>query len=461
MTKGLPTKRARHAGAVDFPDRLPDFRKAAKAPKTGVLWPSLVVVVLGFGLIGGLGFWASVAPISSAVVAGGAFEVEGDAQVVQHLEGGIVTGLHVREGQTVAEGALIATIEDARTQAQHAILQNQLAAALARAARLEAEYLDQPDVDWPDELVRMVAETPDLGDHIASQGEIFRSNRTTDDGQIQILNERISQLSEQLAGFEERRSMLTIQRGLVQEELSDLSRLFEDGLVTRARLVARQEDVMELSALLSDAAAERQTVLQQIAEVREQQLQISRERKLQNADALQQAKEQVLDLRQRIAAAENIISRQRVTAPIAGRIVGFELNTIGAIVAPGQQILRIVPDTGEYIVVARVSPADIDEVAMGLPVRVRLSAYSYRKTPPVKGEVVHVSADSFFDDANGSSYFEVHVSVAAEVFHDIGLAGPVAGMPAQVMIETGEQTIMTYLLDPVIGGLEVALVERE
>lgn len=459
MNDKVPTTR-QGSRAVDFPDRLPDFRQAVRPPKIGVFWPSFVVVVLGFGLVGGLGSWAAVSPISSAVVAGGAFDVEGDAQIVQHLEGGIVTGIHVRDGETVRKGQLLATLDDTRSEAQLGILENQLAGFLARTARLDAEYRDLDAIDWPDDLVQMVANRPELQDHLSSQAEIFTSNRGNDDGRIAILTDRIAQLEEQLDGLNERRAVLETQRDLVSDEVTNLKGLFESGLVVKSRLVARQEDEIELSGMLGDTEAERQTVLQQIAELREQQLQIGRERRLTIADALQQAREQIFDIRQRIGAARDVIARQKIVAPIDGRIVGFDLNTIGAIVAPGQQILRIVPSGANHIVIARVSPADIDEIAESQEVRVRLSAFSYRKTPPVHGTVTYISADTFVDDAQ-RDFFEVHVSVPSEDFDALGISQPVPGMPAQVMIETGEQTILTYLLDPVIGGLETALVERE
>lgn len=207
------------------------------------------------------------------------------------------------------------------------------------------------------------------------------------------------------------------------------------------------------------AQADLQTVLQQVAEIEGQKLQVRRDRLSGITAGLQELGETIFDIRQRIDATEDTLDRLSIRAPVSGRIVGLELSTLGEIVAGGQRLMEIVPDDGTLAIEARVHPNDIDQVFEGSAARVRLTAYNFRTTPIVTGVVTHVSADSLADERSGETYFRADVKLdndALDALPDVEIQ---PGMPAQVMIATGEQTLADYLLRPITGGLEIALTE--
>ncbi|THH38489.1 HlyD family type I secretion periplasmic adaptor subunit [Aliishimia ponticola] len=416
----------------------------------------------GFGLIGALFYQAATQKIQSAVVGGGTFEIEGDLQVVDHLEGGILSEILVREGDDVAAGQVLARLSSARVDAQLGVLRSQLASALAREGRLRAAMQGADAITFSPELDGLIASDPALAQVKETQVALFQSNRQSDLGEISIFDERIAQLNTRLVGLEGETQMLHAQLTIVEEELADLQSLFEKGLVSKARLYAREEDRLAVLARIGQRENERQDVLDQVAEVRERQLQVARDRRQRIADDQQVLTENIFDLRQRIRSYQDVRDRLDIRAPISGRIVGFEANTIGAVVPAGGVLMQIVPGDAPFMIEAQVATSDIDEIAVGRDARVRLSAYSFRTTPPIEGRVSYVSADSFFDEGAGVSYYKIHVQIPADAYANLpDKVTPHPGMPVQVMVATGEETVLTYLLDPVLSGLETAMIEGE
>lgn len=448
-------------GDIALADRMPNDVLESRRPPTSVRSLLFWLFLTGVLLFGGFGTWMSVAPIQGAVVAPGQFAVDGDPRVVQHLEGGIVRDILVKDGDQVTEGQVLAVLDATRSQAQINLLTIQLASALARQSRLKAEFARSDEIALDPELLEMIEADPTLGDVVRSQVDLFRSNRETDEGQIAILTDRIDQMDGQRAGATERLRALEEQLALVRDEIEDLERLFENGLTTRQRLVQRQETAARLLGNIGESQNEIRSISNEISEYRERILQVQRDRRVTIADQLQTLQENVFDIRQRLNATRRLAENLVIRAPISGTIVGFDLNTIGSVVEPMQVLTRILPVDSEYVVTARVFPGDIDQVKVGSGARVRLSAYSYRKTPPIEGKVTYVSADTFMDEATRAPYYEVTVVLPEAELAAIPEVTPQSSMPAQVMIATREQTILTYLLDPVLGSLEVAMRETE
>jgi HlyD family type I secretion membrane fusion protein len=451
--------RRREAALPTGRDRVLPALEAVKPP-TSTLALTLVLYLVGFGMVGALGTWATYGTIQGAVVASGRFVVDGKPRVVDHLEGGIVSDIRVRDGDVVAAGDVIAVLDGTRVRAQIDILQGQLAGALARRARLAAEA-DGGAVDLGPELRALLAASPELAPIVEAQQALMESTRERDAGEIGIHAERIAQLTERIAGIAAARGAVERQLALVQDEVRSLEELLGKGLVRRDRVIARQEDEIELLARRDDLDAQRIEVHGQIAEVRQQQDQVVRERQQAIADARQMVSEQILDLQQRIAATSEVAGRLEIRAPVAGTVLGMALNTPGAVVTPGQRLLEIVPSDGKLVLEAQISTADIDEIAVGGTARVRLSAYSYRKTPPVEGVVTEISADAVVDPALNVPFYRVRLALSETGLAALPGVHALPGMPAQVMIATREQTILAHLLDPVLGGLETALVENE
>jgi epimerase transport system membrane fusion protein len=337
-----------------------------------------------------------------------------------------------------------------------------LAAALSRQARLEAAVSQAAIITFPIELQRLIEWDPSLQKVMQNQADLFASNRQSDLGEVQIYSERITQLHTRLKGLARESETLMQQRRMVEAEIKDLQALYDKGLIQKRRLIERQEDLLEIDARLSQRETERQDALDQIAEIEERQLQIARDRRTEIAQEQQILTENIFDLRQRIRSFEEVLTRLDIRAPISGRIVGFEANTIGSVIQPGEVLMQIVPKNAPFIVEAQIATSDVDQVEVGRDARVRLSAYSFRTTPPIEGEVTYVSADSFFNEADNLSFYRIHVRIEEDAYAVLPDAvSPQPGMPVQVMVATGEQTVLTYLLDPVLSGLETAMIESD
>jgi epimerase transport system membrane fusion protein len=213
----------------------------------------------------------------------------------------------------------------------------------------------------------------------------------------------------------------------------------------------------DLGALESD----QQNAYQRIGEMQERVLQLRRDWLQQIAEDKDEVHGAIIDIRERLSATRDVLARQTIRAPRAGRIVSLDINTIGGVINRGQGILEIVPQDATYILETRVKPSDIDEVILNGTAQVRLTAYSFRTTPPIKGRVVYVSADSLIAPENGQPYYQVDIKIDPGEFEALPGVHMIPGMPAQAMLQTGEQTIVEYLINPMIGSLETALRENK
>lgn len=448
-------------GELSLPDRLPDTSVSLSGPPTRIGFLVLILAFLFAGLWGGLGVWAAVSKIQSAVVANGSIRVDGNLPVVQHLEGGLVREILVTEGARVEKGQVVAVLADTMTNSQDRILVNQLVNTLAQEARLEAEFRDADHMELGDELTRLLAIDPVFTDLVETQREIFTTNAEMWRGQAAILQERNDELSEQLTGLSARRDSLRDRLKIVQEELVDLEGLFEKGLVTKPRYTSRRENEVTLLGEVTYLESQTDGIRQRIAETDERILQVRRERALRTSSERQQVKERIYEIRQRIVANEDVRERSLVRAPVAGRVIGLKFSAPGEVIKQGEELLQIVPDGATFIVEGQVRPADIDQVAEGATARIRLTAYNFRTTPAVDGEVVYLSADALNDRDSGQPYYMVKIRIPDENLAALPGVEIQPGMPAQIMIATGEQTVANYVLGPLLAGLDTALREGD
>ncbi|MDT8853482.1 HlyD family type I secretion periplasmic adaptor subunit [Paracoccaceae bacterium Fryx2] len=456
-THALARARPTAPGLVD---RMPS-QQLRLAPPVRVGGTMVWLTILGLGLVAVMVFWTTMAAMQSAVVASGQFRVVGDRLVVQHLEGGILRRIEAREGDVVQQGDVLIELDDTRAQASLGILQNQLMAALATRARLQAEFDERGRIVPSEELQAMIAAHPASGDVLRSQLDVFQANLRLSQGLVQILEDRISQLRQQLSGTEHRLRAQANQLALLQDELAGKKTLFEQGLITKSQFLELRRDEAALTGDILVTQTQMQTVYQQIAEIEARQLQVRRDRLKEITQDRQAVNETIDDLRQRIQAASDIAERLTIRAPQSGRVVGLRVNTVGGVIEGGQDLMEIVPRDAGHVIEVQVRPQDINQVVQGGAARVRLSAYNFRTTPTVDGEVTHVSADSFTDPKSGRPYFKVDVRILPGQLEALDHVEAVPGMPAQVMIATGEQTMADYLLGPILGGFEVALSESE
>lgn len=450
----------REPGALSLRDELPAL-PAASRPPTGIRRLVFLLVLAIAGFWGGLGTWAALAPIASAVVASGKVRVEGDLPVVQHLEGGLLREMKVEEGARVAAGQVLAVLDETVPAAQDGILRNQLVHALAQEERLAAEFRGAARLAPSEELAALVAATPSFAGVLASQRELFETDREMWRGQAEILKTRIGNLEEQLAGLAARRGAVSEQLALVRDGLDGLDTLYDKGLVTKARFLQQRDAEVSLMGDLDIIDSQAQSLHQQVSENRERILQLRRDRLQQISQQREAIKAQIFDIRQRITANEDVRERLRIRAPATGRVLGLRFTAPGEVIREGEEIMKIVPEGASYLVEGQVRPQDVDQVAEGARARVRLTAYNFRTTPAVPGEVVYVSADSLTDQTTGQPFFRVRIRLDAAGLAALPGVEMQPGMPAQLMIATGEQTMVDYLFGPILSNLNTALRESD
>lgn len=417
-----------------------------------------LVALLFFGVFG---VWSWYAPLASAAVAPGVVNPDGSRKTVQHLEGGIIRTIHVREGQVVAAGDTLVTLEDVRAQARFDELRERQVILLATEARLHAEQLGAPDIAFafPDDLA---AERPDqLAQATASQQALFADRRETQAARERILASRISQLDEEIAGLREVIAAQDEQLGLLVQEIEVMQGLYDQKLQRLAPLLALKRQQADLSA---EQASHRATIARLEQQIGETELQLVATRQ-QNREAvsgeLADIRAELSTIRSQLPERADALARTVVTAPIAGQVLNLRVTTeVGGILKPGGEILDIVPDDGALIIEARLKPQDIDTVHPGMEARVILTAYTQRNLPQIYGTLRSVSADRLVDERTGEPYFLAQVMVSSEALADIpGEIQMIAGMPADVMILTGERTVFDFVLKPFSDSLRLSFRE--
>ncbi|NQW10514.1 MAG: HlyD family type I secretion periplasmic adaptor subunit [Alphaproteobacteria bacterium] len=419
-----------------------------------VLWVGYGVVFLFFGAFG---VWAALAPLGSGAIAQGQVQVAGEQRVVQHLEGGIIREIRVKEGDLVRDGQPLMVLDTTQSKVLVGRLDQQYLAALGREARLIAESDGSSAMRLPEELSRRVSD-PAVESIIEGERRLFDGRRRALDSQISLLERRIEKSRQEIAAYLAQKRADRRQLEIIQEEISGVRELFEKGLERKPRLLALQRTQAELEGSIDNRTALMARGEQAIAEIEFQLLGLLEQTTAEIETELREIQNTVEDLREQLIAASDAMARSVITAPHSGRIYGLRFHTAGGVVAPGEPILNIVPEDEELIVHARLDPADIDVVAVGALAIVRLTSFSQRTTKPINGEVLQISADVITPE-NGPPFYEARIRLDKEMLarHNLNL---VPGMPAMAIISTGEQTLLDYLVSPITRSLETALKEQ-
>ena len=422
---------------------------------TGIARAGLGVMLLGMLLIG---TWLVLAPLSGAVIAPGFVKVDMNRKVVQHQEGGIVKEVLVRDGERVREGQTLLVIGDVRLDATLDLLRTQHDGERAKAARLEAERAALPAVKFPPELAARRDE-PKVAELLQRETALFRARREALDSQIAVLRQQIRQTEQEakaLAG-----QIAAEERALQsqKEELTVNQQLAKQGFVQKTRLMSLERAVAEYEARWEEHRAELAKTRQRASEL-ELRVLAQRNNYVQSAtDELKEASTRLFDLEERLRPSKDASERQRIAAPIAGEVVGLRVFNPGAVIAPREVLMEIVPADKTLIVEARIRPEDINHVRAGSPAEVRLTAYQTRTTPLVAGNVNYVSADRLVDTQSGAPYYTVHVDVSAGALAEAGNLRMQAGMPAEVYIRTDSRTAFDYIVAPVMSYLRRGMRE--
>jgi HlyD family type I secretion membrane fusion protein len=440
---------------VEIPAAEPQEKEFETNPRRIIL-AGLLVIVLFFG---GLGAWAAFSPFSGAVIAPGAVKVTQERKTVQHLEGGMVDEIYVREGSKVEPGQLLVRLKSEAAAASVDMLQGQLVAKLAQEARLLAESRLEEQIDWPTELLERKDE-PAVASVLKKERDIFTSQRTDLLGKLDLIESQIRQLQEKIIGAEEEMSANDRVIAALREEVEAKELLLAERYIDMSQ-------VLELRRRLAEREGARGRMRQVIAETRQriEELNLSRvdlknRYRTQAATRLSEVSDEVFALREKLRPALDTQVRLEIRAPIAGEVINLKVHSEGAgVVRPGQPIMEIVPEDAELIVESRIKTEDITKVRPGQSAKVQLTAFNRREVAPVDGEVIYVSADQLLDErANARPYYLVHVRVSPEALEkeQIHLS---PGMPAVCFITTEKRTVLGYLLEPLFYFLDRSMRE--
>ena len=406
---------------------------------TKVIGFGLSTIFIVFVIIGG---WMAFAPLSSSSVAMGKVSADTDKKTVQHLEGGKVTAIYVKDGDKVKKGQLLLKLRDVQIKAQLDILKAQYQDSIALFARLQTQRDGDKFIRFPAELTDENA--------IKDQKNIFETTIKTIKDEKIINKNRIVQLKNQISGLlsliESKKKRLES----IKEESLEWEDLYAQRLVDKQRIRELKREKNSVDGDLAQTRSEIAKLKEQISETRTQQL--LREKELQK-EILQryvETKSLISDLRSKIIANQDTLDRTNIVAPIDGTVVGLSLHTVGGIVSPSNPVLEIIPHNSKLLVIAQVQITDIDKVKNGLLTDIMFSAFNLKQVHVIQGKVIHVSADSFIDEVSGMPYYEAKIEVnekGVETLKENNFV-LVSGMPAQVMINLGDRTALSYLLKP-------------
>lgn len=408
---------------------------------------------------GAFGYWAAAAPLAGAVIAPGVVAAAGQNISIQHLEGGIVRELHVREGERVSAGEPMLDLDPTIVEAQLNRLLRQSIALEARAARLEAERDGLEEMAVPADLFQVPLD-PQVAKVVDEQRREFVARLSRHRAELAILNQRISALEATVPGLEAQKTAAEEQLRVVDEEVTRKQQLLDQGLTDRSDyavlLRSQAELIGQIAALQSQIASSSI----QVVEAREQIERLETGRVEEALAELNTARATLADVEEQIIAATSVVERIVVRAPVDGIVVDAQYNSVGGIVSPGATIFELLPTTNDLLIAARVQPHDIDAVAIGQEARLRFTGLNVRQTPEVPGTVIYVGADRRVDEYTREAFFEVRLEPTRELPPGITQEQIYPGIPVEAYISTGERTFLDYLLKPIQDSFSRAFREN-
>jgi len=433
--------------------------KAGKAHRSirAHLITGLVVVLV---LAGGFGGWASTVPISGALIAPGSVVVDTNVKKVQHPTGGVVGEVRVRDGDVVKAGDIVVRLDETVVRASLAIVVKTLNGLYARAARLEAEQRGLDKIVFPAALTDR-ADDPDVRDVMASETKLFEVRVNGRTGQKAQLRERITQLNEEIAGLKAQEAAKDKEIALVEKELVGVRQLYDQHLVQLTRLTTLERDAARLAGERAQYIASRAQARGKITETELQIIQVDKDMVSEVSKDLRETNDKIGEFVERKVTAEDQLRRIDIRAPQDGVVLQSTVHTVGGVITAGDAIMMIVPKADDLSVEAKVNPQDIDKLQVGQKTLLRLSAFNQRTTPELNGLVTRVSADVTTDQRTGQSYYTIRVSMPPAEVARLGAENKIIpGMPVEAFVQTGDRTIMSYLMKPLSDQFMRSFRER-
>ena len=398
-------------------------------------------------LVVGLGGWAATTEFSGAVIAPGQVVVNSNVKKVQHPTGGIVGDLRVRDGERVKAGDILVRLDDTQTRANLAIITKTLDELAARQAREEAERDGVYSVVIPRDLLDRMHD-PDVAKAVNGELWQFGTRRTAREGQRSQLRERVAQLSEEIKGQQVQIVSKDNQIAWITKELAGVNDLWKKNLVPYTRLSSLERDKERLNGERGQLAAATAQIKGKIVETELQILQIDQDMRSEVGKDLADIRAKTAELGEKKVAAEDMLRRVDIRAPLDGLVHQLAVHTVGGVIGPAEVTMLIVPEADALEVEVRIQPQDIDQVRLGQQAVMRFSAFNQRTTPEINGEVGRISADVTEDPKTGIRYYTVRIAVPQHEIERLGGLKMVPGMPVESFIQSSSRTVMSYLVRP-------------
>lgn len=411
---------------------------------TGTIVAGLAVAL---GLVGGMIYWSVTARIDGAIIAPAMFEVEGSRKIVQHLEGGIVAKIAVKEGELIEAGQTLIHLDRTAARAELDIVRNRHVGLLVRRARLEAALESAQDFDLPPPA-RDRALEPALSATIDNERQLLAASLEARLANADLTERRVAALKAQIDGLGQQMSSARIELGLIKEARNNLSDLLDRQLVQADRVLTLRRDIARLEGSISDAAARIVSLDAQILEARAQHEQSIATERGAVAEELSGVQSEILALQEQAVILQDRLMRNTITSPYAGRVLNLAVKTEGAVIAPGAPVMEVVPIDEDLILNARIDATDVERIEADQSTRIRLTAFNQNTTPELSGRVVSVSADALVNGETGQAYYKAKIELPPEKLHLIGDVVLKPGMPAEVLVSTGDRLAASYLLRP-------------
>jgi protease secretion system membrane fusion protein len=428
-------------------------KKSARLGRVGV-------AVLVLGLLGLLA-WAALAPLDEGVPTMATVAIDTKRKAVQHLQGGIIREVLVREGDEVKEGQTLVRLDDAVSKANYEATRQRYLALRAMESRLQAEQGGRERIEFGPEL-REAAGDPLIARHMASQEQVFATRRLALRADLQAIEESIRGQEAAIQAYTGMLESRSAQRKLVQEQLGNISGLVKEGYAPRNQQLELERQVAEVTTAMTDLQGNTARARQAIAELRQRALSRQQDYRKETDSQLADVAREVQSDEGKFKALREDLERTVIKSPATGQVVGLVFQTVGGVIPPGQKIMDIVPEKEALLLEAQIPPHLIDAVQPGLKTDVRFSAFAHSPQLVVEGEVKSVSADLLAEQTPQGlmSYFLARVQLTPEGMKGLGKHQIQPGMPAEVIIRTGERTVLTYLLHPLTRRVASSMKEQ-
>jgi HlyD family type I secretion membrane fusion protein len=422
--------------------------------------PMLVGALIIGVLVIGLGVWATLTPLASGISAPGQVTVESNLKTMKRKEVGTVRQILVKEGQLVHAGQPLIIFDDTDSKANVSIAQNQADTLMSQAARLSAEAVDRPSVEFPPELTSRMAD-PQVAGMIRDQQFLFTSRLQLFQSQSSVLQQRLDQIQNQVVGDQAQLTSVEEQRRLIADEMSSFMPLYEKGYAPKTRILAYERELADMGGKKGSLQADIARLHQQMGETKMQLNALRDQRQSQAAEQLRDTQSKLEETLPKLVAAQQNLQDTVVRSPVDGYVFNLTQFTPGGIAGGGENLMDIVPSNSPLMVTTMIKPEDIDQVHVGMPAQVRLVGPNPRWNSPLPATVVVVSADRITNKENGSSFFRVDLRIDPKDLKDVEKnVKVVPGMTASAMIVTGNRTLMGFLIQPIMDTVHHAFREQ-